>query len=87
MQKGHQKSCFLVQKRGLSATGSMDCAIFVNFGRFQESLFFCCRSGRPKIMKNPSVGRCLCRTSDAAIAKVVVPGGEKGGLSEIYDRR
>ena len=31
-------------------------------------------------MKNPSVGRCLCRTSDAGIARVVVPGGEKVGV-------
>ena len=30
-------------------------------------------------MKNQSVGRSPCRSSDAALASVVVPGGGKGG--------
>ena len=84
MLKGTQKSCFLVQKRASDAAGSINSAIWSVFGRFQKSLFFCCRSERPKIMKNQSVGRSPCRSSDAPLASVVVLGGEKG-VSEIGD--
>ena len=78
-QNGAPKSCFLVQKRASDAAGSINSAIWSVFGRFQKSLSFCCRSECPKIMKNQSVGRSPCRSSDAGLAKVVVPGGKKGG--------
>ena len=82
-QKGAQKLCFFVQKRASDAAGSINSAIGSVFGRFQKSLFFCCRSERPKIMKNQSVGRSPCRSSDATLAEVVVPGGKRGVIGDL----
>ena len=49
MPKGNQQSCFLVQKRASDAARSINSAIWSVFGRFQKSLFFCCRSESAKI--------------------------------------
>jgi hypothetical protein len=56
-QKGAQKLSFFMKNGPLAVEGSIVRTSWDVFGRFEKSSFFRCRSGRPKIDKNRSLGR------------------------------
>ena len=48
-QKGGQKLSFLIQNATLDAQGSIYPTFFYDFGKYEKSMIFRCRSGRRKV--------------------------------------